>query len=94
MSEKQFIIDPDAKIEYGFNWAGWLPTGTTIATSTWAITPEGPTLSSGSNSTMATVIYVNGCTDGVTYTLTNRITVSGAVERTDDRSMTLVCRER
>jgi hypothetical protein len=94
MSTKQFIIDPDAKLDYGRDWSAWLPTGTTIASSTWIITPTGPTLSNGSNSSTATVIYVNGCTAGVTYTLTNRITVSGAVERTDDRSMTLVCRER
>ena len=94
MSTKQFTIDPDDKMEYGFNWADWLPTGTTIASSAWMITPTGPTLSSDSNSTTATVVYVNGCADGVTYTLTNRITVSGTVTRTKDLSMTLVCRER
>jgi hypothetical protein len=94
MSEALFVIDPDAKLDYGHNWADWLPSGTTIASSTWTITPTGPTLSSGSNSTTATVTYVNGCTAGVTYTLTNRITVSGTVTRTEDRSITLVCRER
>ena len=94
MSEKQFVIDPDAKIEYGFDWASWLPTGTTIATSAWAITPEGPTLTDDSNDTTSTVVYVTGCTVGVTYTLTNRITVSGSITRTEDRSITLVCEER
>jgi hypothetical protein len=92
MSTKQFIIDPDAKLDYGFNWSGWLPTGATIATSTWTVTPTGPATGSETNSSTQTVVWVSGCTSGVTYTLTNSIVDSAG--REDDRSMTLVCRER
>ena len=90
----QVPIDPNAVLDFGCNWASWLPTGVTISTSAWSITPTGPTLANETNSTTATVIYVSGCTVGVTYTLTNRIVTSGTPSRTDDRSIVLVCRER
>ena len=88
----QVPISPDAKLDYGVDWSSWLPTGVTIATSTWAITPEGPTLSGQANSNTATIVWVQGCTAGVVYALRNRITDSDG--REDDRSITLVCRER
>ena len=92
MSEKQYIIDPDAKLDYGFDWSDWLATGDTLSTSTWAITPTGPTLSDDSNDTTETVVWVTGCTSGVTYTLTNSVVDNDG--REDDRSITLVCAER
>ena len=84
--------DPDAKLDYGCDWSDWLPTGATIATSTWTVTPTGPTLSADSKSTTATVVWVSGGTAGTVYTLTNRITDSDG--RIDDRSIRLVCEER
>ena len=90
----QVPIDPDAKLDYGVDWSAWLPTGVTIATSTWTITPAGPTLSGQANSTTATTVWVEGCTAGTVYTLTNRITTNGTPAQVDDRSITLVCRER
>lgn len=92
MSEKQYIIDPDAKLDYGFDWSDWLDTGDTLASSAWSITPTGPTLSDDSNDTTETVVWVTGCTEGVTYTLTNSIVDSDG--REEDRSITLVCAER
>jgi hypothetical protein len=84
--------DPDANLDYGCDWSDWLPTGATIATSVWTVTPTGPILSADSKSTTATVVWVSGGTAGMVYTLTNRITDSAS--RVDDRSITLVCMER
>ena len=92
-SIRQFVIDPDSKLDYGHTFADWLtPLGTTLSTSTWAITPTGPTLSEDTNDTTTTVVWVTGCTVGVTYTLTNSVVDSAG--REDDRSIVLVCRER
>ena len=92
MSDKQLLIDPDDELDYGRNWSDWLPTGVTIVTSTWAITPTGPTLADESNDGTQTVVWVSGCTAGTTYTLTNSIVDSDG--RKADRSITLVCKER
>ena len=88
----QIPIDPDAKLDYGVDWSDWLATGDTIATSTWAITPTGPTLASESNDDTSTVVWVSGCTRGVVYTLTNSIVDNDG--REEDRSITLICEER
>jgi hypothetical protein len=74
-----FIIDPQAKLDYGFDWSTWLATGDTIATSTWAITSlEGgtttPTLSQMTFDDTTTTVWVEGATAGDSYNLTNSIT--------------------
>ena len=91
MSDKQFIIHPDDKLDYGRDWSDWLAAGDTIATSTWAITPTGPTLEDESNDDTETVVWVSGCTAGVTYTLNNTIIDNDGRDKT--RSITLVCEE-
>lgn len=87
-----FVIDPDALLDYSVDWSDWLPSTDTIATSTWSISPSGPTLSSSTNDTTTTTIWVDGCTAGVTYTLTNHITTADG--REDDRTITLQCGDR
>lgn len=89
----QVPIDPSAVLPYGCDWTAWLGT-TSIVTSTWTITPAGPVLASSSYLDGETVVWVSGCTNGVTYTLTNRITTDGTPARVDERSIVLVCRER
>lgn len=95
MSLKTFIIDPDAKLKFGFDWSDWLATGKTLATSAWTITPkvgEAPTLDDEDNNTTQTVVWVSGCAAGTRYTLTNSVTDSDG--QADDRSIMLICRER
>lgn len=88
-----FVIDPDAHLDYGHDWTTWLgDTGDTITTSTWTITPTGPTLSNSTHDNTTTTIWVDSCTLGVTYTLTNHITTDDG--REDDRSLTLCCEQR
>jgi len=87
-----YLIDPDASLDYGHDWTDWLVAGDTISSSTWAITPTGPTLTNSTNDTTSTTVWVEGCTAGVTYTLTNHVTTDDG--REDDRSLTLRCRQR
>jgi hypothetical protein len=83
-----FIHDPDAKLDYGFNWAGtptWLGTDT-IVTSTWTVTPRtagdvSMVLSSSTHDTTTTTIWADGGTNGNDYVITNHIvTVAGREE--------------
>lgn len=88
----QYLIDPDADLDFGHDWSDWLPDGDTITTSTWTISPAGPTLSNSTHDDTTTTIWVEGCTAGVTYTLTNHIVTGDG--REDDRSITLHCEQR
>ena len=88
-----FLIAPDAMLDFGRDWSDWLtPNAATLASSSWTISPLGPTLSSPSLTTDETVVWVTGCKDGTEYTLTNTVVDSGG--RTDSRTIALRCRDR
>ena len=94
--------DPDAVLNYEFDWAdkeagtnvsgddGWLQ-GDTIATSTW-IVPAGIAKDSDSKTITTTGIILSGGTSGQSYTITNRITTAAGL--TDDRSAKIVVSSR
>lgn len=92
MSLPQIAKDPDATLDYGFDWTAWLGSDT-ISTSTWTasagITPAYPEILAGSKITR---VWVSGGTAGTDYTLTNRIVTAGG--RTEERTMTLRCEQR
>jgi len=89
--------DPDARLDYGFDWDAaapigpWLADGETILTSTWDV-PAGLTLDAESNDDTQTIVWITGGTAGNSYTLTNRITTSAG--RTDDRSIIIIVEDR
>ena len=86
--------DPDAKLDYSIDWTLWLATGDTVDTSSWAVSPTGPTLTDGTidMAGAVTTIWFDGGTVGTKYVLTNHITtVEG---REDDRSITVKITER
>lgn len=85
-----YTKDPDATLDYGFDWEAWLD-GDTIVTSTW-IVPAGLTKDSDTKTTTATTVWLSGDTEGQVYSVTNRIVTSGG--RTDDRSLTIVVSDR
>lgn len=87
-----YLIDPDARLDFGLDWSAWLADGDEIDTSAWAISPAGPALSGSSNNTSTTTVWVTGCTLGVVYTLTNHVETTEG--RKDDRSLTLRCVNR
>ncbi len=86
----QYIKDPDAVLDYGFDWSRWL-NGDEIDTSEW-ILDEGITKDSDENSATRTTIWLSKGTAGESYTITNRITTKAG--RIDDRSFTLLLKER
>jgi hypothetical protein len=86
-----FIKDPDAVLDYGFDWSDWLD-GDTISTSSWTIAPATLTKKSDSLTTTTTTIWLSGGTVDVVYTVTNRIVTAGG--RTEDRSFEIVVGQR
>lgn len=82
-----FEKDPDEVLDYGFDWSAWLA-GDTIATSTWTITPSGPTSSNPTKDATSTTVWLSGGTNGGQHTVVNRITTAGG--RTAEKALTVV----
>lgn len=92
MPLQQFTKDPNAVLDYTFNWSSWLGSDT-ISTSAWTvqsgITRDSDSIVSGNKQTK---IWLRGGTAGQAYTITNSITTAGG--RTDDRSAVIFVEER
>ncbi len=86
-----FIKDPDASLQYEVSWASWLAAGEEITSSEW-IVPVGITEVSTANTETAATIRLSGGAAGQSYAVTNRITTNQG--NTDDRTITLVVRDR
>ena len=95
-----FIKDPDALLDYGFNFGidadhpeklPWLATGETITDSVWTV-PAGLTRGIDSASATITLIWLSGGTAGVSYLVSNKITTSAG--RVDERSFLILVGER
>lgn len=73
--------------DYGIDWSDRLlvngVAGDTISTSTWVV-ETGITKASDSATTTTTTVWLSGGTEGVEYTLTNRVVT--AQGRTHERS--------
>lgn len=78
--------DPDAKLEYGFNFSDWLYSGDQISTAAWTV-PTGLTTVSTQVGTEKVKIIVSGGTAGENYKLSCKITTTDG--RIDERSFAL-----
>ena len=85
-----FTKDPDAVLDYLWDWTAWLD-GDTI-TSAIATADAGLTVESSSNTTTAVTVWVSGGTAGETYSLTCTIDTAGG--RTDERTSRIRVRAR
>lgn len=86
-----FIKDPDATLDYTYDWSAWLGTDT-IITSIWQV-PAGLTQPYPDESTDTTAtIWLAGGNVGESYPVLNRITT--AEGRIDDRTMNIVIEQK
>jgi hypothetical protein len=83
--------DPQAVLEYGFDWSEWLVGADTISAATWTV-PAGLTKASESNTTTTSTVWLSGGVRGNTYAVSCHITTAGG--RQDDRSIQIYCEER
>ena len=88
---EEFIKDPDAVLDYQWQWASWLATGDAIDTAT--VTADTGLVVDSSTATSDTVTaWLSGGTAGENYRVTCRITTDGG--RIDDRTATIKVRQR
>lgn len=86
MAFQKFVKDPDAVLDYEWDWSAWLTAvGDTIDTATF-IPDDGITVDSSSNTATSVVAWVSGGTAGASHDVVCRITTLGG--RTDDRTAT------
>ena len=97
-----FVKDPEAVLDYKFDWAAstngtgdsdWLADGETISSKTVTAT-TGLTVDSSSitDTNTSVTVWLSGGTADTNYTVTCQIVTSAS--RTDERSITIQCRER
>lgn len=91
MARFNFIKDPDADLDWQFNWADWLADGETISSATFTVDDGLTVTSTGHDDTVATV-WLSGGTAGSVYRVTSHVVTSAA--RTDDRSISIRVTER
>lgn len=84
------IKDPDATLDYLWDWSGWLPSGDTITAV--EVLAEGVTVDGYSHDGATVTVWLTGGVVETTARATVRVTT--AQGRTDDRTLTLLVRER
>jgi hypothetical protein len=81
-----YVKDPDAVLDYIFDWMEWLSTSEVIVNSVMTVSP-GLTLDSSNNTNTQATAWVSGGTPGIPYLLSNKITTNQG--RIDERSITI-----
>lgn len=89
---EDYIKDPDAVLDWNFDWSNWLDGDEEIDVSTFIVS-SGITVASSSNTATSATVWLSGGTAGV-YRVTNRVTTTSIPARTDDRSITIRVKER
>lgn len=83
--------DPDAVLDWIFDWTPWLGEFETITSALFIVDP-GIVVNSFNHTQKTTTVWLAGGNEGQVYRITSRITTSDG--RTDDRSFTLRCTQR
>lgn len=92
MAFTKFTKDPDAVLDYEWDWAAWLtPVSDTITTATFLPDP-GITVEATSHSATAAIAWISGGTKGNSYNVVCRIVTTEG--RTDDRTYTFKIEDR
>lgn len=83
--------DPDATLDYGFDWTNWMQTSETISTVAWTVA-TGLTKGSEDTGDYIAKVWLSGGTAGQRYTVACKITTNQS--RIDERTMTIIVEER
>ena len=82
----RLIKDPDAKLDYAWDWTAWLTTDETITMAT-VLPVTGLTIESVTHAAGIVTAWISGGTLGQDYSVTCRITTSAG--RIDDRTISI-----
>ena len=83
--------DPDAVLDYLFDWSAWLADAETILTHTATIVSGDAVINSSSRTLKTVTVWLSGGTLGTDVELRCRVTTSQG--RTDDRTIVVLIRE-
>lgn len=91
-----FVKDPDALLDWRFDWSAWLGSGEQIASHT-VIAPVGITVVATSRTASTVTVWLSGGTVGRHYQVTCRVTSNqgpAGLGRVDDRSFAITASHR
>ena len=108
MPQSEWVKDPDAVLDYKFDWAAstngsgssdWLGAGETIDDFDITITPVTTSPLTEDSSALAdgdtsVVVWLSGGLEGTEYRVTCHIETDNATTREDDRTIKIKVRER
>ena len=85
--------DPDARLDYEFDWSAYLLDGDTIESSTWTVpqVTDGIRVVNDAHTDTTTTVWLEGGTVPDKYRVTNHIVTTGT--REDDRTLIIKCKE-
>jgi hypothetical protein len=86
-----FIKDPNAVLDYKWDWTQWLPSGDTISTALVTIADGDVAINSQSNTTTSVTAWISAGTVSTKAHLTARVVT--AQGRTDDRTIELIVQQ-
>lgn len=89
------VKDPDARIDFEFEWSPAYPDGQAVVASIWTCIPDeagGVAVAAASHDLVKSVATLAGGIAGHVYRVTNRVTMSDG--QIDERSLTMRVEER
>ena len=87
---RSFILDPNAVLDYEWDWSAWLGTDTIASHTVTAAT--GLTVDSSTATSTAVTAWLSGGSVGASYAVTCHVVT--AAGREDDRTATITVQER
>jgi hypothetical protein len=87
-----FIKDPNANLDYLFDWTDWLEAGDTITSHVVAVDSGDVVIGVNSHTTNSVTVWLSGGTVNTDAAVRARVTTTQG--RIDDRTITLLIRER
>ena len=88
-----FVKDPDAVLDFGWDWSDWLNPGDQITSSTWLVSSPELIPSDETFSADKTLLVLSGGVLFQSYDVTNRITTTPG-NLTEDRTMRIDIQNR
>ncbi len=86
-----YIKDPDAVLDYQWDWTAWLPDDDTIASAT-VTADTGLTVDSSTDTATTVTAWLSGGTAGQSYGVTCHVVTADG--REDDRTITILVRQQ
>lgn len=90
---QRFIKDPDATLDYTFDWSEWLGDNETIQSHDIDV-DQGITVDSETSNNTGVTVWLSGGDVGETYSVSCEITTDNDTPRIDERTLYITVKER